>query len=213
MDVFLQSLSVIRDVWLPALLGTCVVAIGVGAGWALAQHARLPPVRLVAWWVRRIVLPLVRRRSWLGRSATIFVNNAGVLSALMLLGRWYAAALVGVASVGISLGIGLRVLANESFGIGVPASATPPSISRRIRLGLLLNMLEPPAIMLTIGLALGRTSIPLDGPLMWKTYMIWVIPALLVAAGGEALWIGAGLDTAADRGPRTTDSDNGKSDA
>lgn len=197
MITILNTFSVIRAVWLPALLGSGVVLIGVGAGWALAQNSALAPVRLVTYWVRRVVLPLVRRRSWLGRTLTIFVNNGFILSVLMLLSGWFTAALVGVAIVGISLGIGLRVLANESLGIGVPASDVPIRIRRSIRIGLWLNMLEPPAILLTFGLILGRTSIPLDATAMWRTFACWVVPALLVAAGGEALWIGAGLDLAA----------------
>ena len=76
---------------------------------------------------------------------------------------------------------------------------------RRIRIGIALNMLEPPAIVVTLGLTLGLRTIPLTCEQAWQTFGVWVVPALFVAAAGEALWLGVGQ--AKDRSIEATDSD------
>ena len=55
---------------------------------------------------------------------------------------------------------------------------------------MILNLLEPPAIALALGLAIGRSAIPLSSTQAWGVFLTWVVPAMLVAAGGEALWLG-----------------------
>ena len=186
-----RTLEVIGSVWLAAALGTGLALIGTGLGWSAAESGSLPPVRLVAWWVRRVVTPLLGCRKWWRRTATIFINNTTILVIVTALGKWHVAAMVGVACVGISLGIGLRVLSSES----APALEHAfPVASRKkwlLRIGIALNLLEPPAIALTIGLSLGRQSVPLSATQVWETFGLWVVPLSLLAAGGETLWLGA----------------------
>lgn len=189
--MLLRTLNVIGTVWLVAFLGTGLALVGTALGWALAQIASLPPVRLIAWWVRRVALPVLWCRSWVRRAGAIFINNISILAALTILGRWHGAALVGVACLGVSLGIGLRILLNEpETRLGSPLELSTGA-TRAVKIGVALNLLEPPAIMLAIGLCLGRQSIPLLPEQVWSTFALWVVPAALLAAAGEALWLGA----------------------
>jgi len=189
--LFLRSLGVIDSVWLDAFLGTALLIVGTVAGWAMTPLVSFPPVRLIRWWVRRVALPLLRCGSWWRRSAAIFANNVTVLAVLVAAGRWHAAAVLAVAALGVSLGIGLRVLAVEPIAWRAAELDTAPERRRMIRIGLALNCLEPLAIMLTIGLCLGWASVPLESVDVWGTFGLWVVPLSFLAAGGEALWIGA----------------------
>ena len=65
----------------------------------------------------------------------------------------------------------------------------------------MLNLLEPPAIIAAIGLSLGRSVVPLSPGQAWEAFAAWIVPALLIAAGGEALWLGA--ERAAAESPET----------
>ncbi len=187
-----RTLDVIAGVWMDALLGTGLLVIGSGAGWVAGRASWLPPVRLIAMWVGSFVLPLMRCRSWWRRAAGIFVNNVSILAALLALGRWHGVSLVGVAGLGLSLGIGLRILSGESDAFGELDLGSNAWAKRCIRIGLFLNLLEPPAIILTIGLSLSRATIPLPAQQVWETFALWVVPLTVLAAAGEALWMGAG---------------------
>ncbi len=187
----MQSLNVIGVIWLSIALGTGLMLVATGLGWAVAQMGSLPPVRWVAWWVRAVILPLLRCRSWWRRTAVIFTNNITILAALLVVGRWHAGALLGVAGLGVGLGIGLRILSSEPTAAMDPCPECGVGSKRRIRIGIALNLLEPPAIMLTIGLSLARQPMPLSPGQVWETFLVWVVPATLLAAGGEALWLGA----------------------
>ena len=186
-----RTLEVIGSVWLAAALGTGLALLGIGLGWNAAESRSLPPVRLVAWWVRRVVTPLLGCRKWWRRVATIFINNTTILVIVAALGKWHVGALVGVACVGISLGIGLRVLSTESAPTLEHAFPVASRKKWPLRIGIALNLLEPPAIALTLGLSLGRQSVPLSATQVWETFALCVVPLSLVAAGGEALWLGA----------------------
>ncbi len=189
-----RTLDVIGGVWVYAALGTGLMLVGAGSGWAIGKTVWLPPVRLIAWWVVRVILPVLRCRSWWGRGAAIFGNNLSILAALLALGRWQAASLAGVAGLGVSLGIGLRILFSTSDAAWGSAFRYSAEAKRRLRIGVALNLLEPPAIMLTIGLSLGRALGPLSGAQAWETFALWVFPMTLLAAAGEALWMGVTQD-------------------
>lgn len=196
--MLLRSLNVIGAVWMSMFLGAFALLLATVAGWRIAREASLPPVRLVHWWVRRVIRPLLIRRSWWVRAGAIFLNNASLLAILAALGRWPWTALAGVAGLGVSLGIGLRILSSEPDESVHLNPKLGPSGVRRVRVGVALNLLEPPAIILTIGLSLGQSAsggIPLSSVQVWETFAVWVIPATLIAAGGEALWLGACQDT------------------
>ena len=128
------------------------------------------------------------------RAATIFLNNTAVLAAVVALGVWTVAAFLGVAALGLSLGIGLRILSGSLDDLAVPAGGSSGHARRAVTFGVVLNLLEPPAIVLALGLALGRRAIPLAGAETWTVFAFWVVPALLAAAAGEALWLGAGRE-------------------
>lgn len=192
--MFTQTLHVIGAVWLPALLGTGLLVVAAGTGWAMGQARTWAPVRVIAWWVRRIIIPLLMRRSWLGRTATVFINNILILMLLTLLSYRYIGALVGIAGIGLSLGMGLAVLAADPVHFMGSGLDVPRSARRNMRIGLALNLLEPPAIMLTVGMALARSATPLTPQEVGWTFALWIVPMSLLAAGGEALWIGSGLN-------------------
>jgi len=179
------------DLWPSMIVGTLLMAAATAAGWSFGRHRSAAPVRLIAWWVNLVVAPLIRSRSWLRRSATIFVNNAAVLASVVALGRWIAFAYAGVIALGLSLGIGLRVLGrldgDLAFEVGTSRSAR-----WKVAVGLSLNLLEPPAIVVALGLSLARQSVPLDAAWTWSIFGTWLVPLLLLAAVGEGLWLGAG---------------------
>ena len=104
--MFGRSFDVIITVSLPALLGTALVVIGAAAGWAVGRLDAASPVRIVAWWVRHVAMPLLTSRSWVRRFGTIFINNTSVLAALVCLGAWRISALAGVAGLGLCLSLG-----------------------------------------------------------------------------------------------------------
>ncbi len=190
-----RSWQIVATLGLPIALGTGLLLVATAVGWALARHVSLAPVRLVAWWVRRVVLPFIRCRSWWRRLVAIFLNNASILAVMVVAGRWPLAPIILISVVGVSLGIGLRVLADR-LADPLPSDLMLTPCGRwRVRAGVALNLLEPPAIMLAVGLSLGYSAIPLPTERVWEVFLLWVIPATLLAAGGEALWLGEGQAT------------------
>ena len=181
MTLLTRSLEVFSELGRSMVLGTVAMLVAVGFGWVMGRHRTFPPVRMVAWWITRIVLPLLKSRSWGRRAATIFINNTGVLTALLVLGSWRLTARIGVVILGLSLGMALRHLGavTDEFAAAVPVRGQGDK--RRIRVGVALNMLEPPAIVLSLGLSLGLRTIPLTPGQAWETFAVWVVPALFAA--------------------------------
>jgi len=177
--------------WRYMLVGTCVTLVGIFVGWIVGTRDSFAPVRGIAWWVRHVVLPLIQARRWHKRAAMIFANNTLVLALLVALGIWRNVAVAAIALLGLNLGIALRVLDNEGISLSRPYPTLDLATRRRMTAGVLLNMLEPPAIVIALGLALARGGPSADHVLIWRTFAICVIPALALAAGGEALWLGA----------------------
>ncbi len=166
------------------------MVVAVWVGWATAATGSFALVRLVRWWLARVMLLHLSSRSWVHRAAVIAANNLLILMALMALGQWLVAVLVGVALCGVSMGIALRVLPDLSGGFGLPAAGNGHGPSWRMRVGVVLNLLEPPAIAVALGLAIGISVIPMPLVQAWHAFLTWVVPAMLIAAGGEALWLG-----------------------
>jgi hypothetical protein len=183
-----------NGVWAGFCIGAALLGLTVWAGWIAGGRPQWPPVQAVDWWVRRIALPILRPRSWLGRAAIIFGNNIAILTLLVAAGSWPGASLVGVALVGLSLGAAFRLLLSMPDHTLAPRLRLEPRDERRVRIGLALNMLEPPAILYAVTLSISRWLVPLPSEAVWRSYLIWVVPAMLIAAGGEALWLGAGRD-------------------
>jgi hypothetical protein len=123
----------------------------------------------------------------------ILTNNTLVLAGLVALGTSRAGAAAGVAVVGVALGIGLRTLSEYSPHWSPPPPNCSPRIRRNVRVGVALNLLEFPAIALAVGLSVGRGHLPLDDEGIWLAFGVWVVPLLILAAAGEALWLGTGI--------------------
>jgi len=191
--LFPRTYDVLTQLWPDLLWGSLLLLSTTVLGWIVAKSRSFLPVRAISWWMSNVVLPLVGCRSWGLRTVIIFVNNAGILAALVAAGVWRPLATVSIAAVGWTLGIALRVLGRIHLDWADPGPQASVRLRRHIRAGVWINLLEPPAIAATVGLALLRTSRNFDSQEIWLTFLVWVAPLLAVAAGGEALWIGAGL--------------------
>ena len=185
----LRSWSIVVALWPSMLVGTGLVLAGTGIGWFVGGYRSFPAVRGVTWWLTHVILPLLKTPSWLRRAATIFVNNCTISAMLVALGAWPNVALAGVSILGINLGIALQVLSRltDEFCDPGPDAAAPARW--RIRLGVALNLLEVPAIVVALGLSIGRQVAPTAAAQVWSAFFVWVVPALLAAAAGEALWL------------------------
>lgn len=189
MAVFFPFRDIVGQFGRGMVIGTVVLVAAAVLGWFLGRPSSFLWYRLLAWWIEHIVLPLLRARSWMRRTATIFANNTVVLAALLALGRWPLAARIGVVVLGLNLGAALRHLSLRG-DVEIEEVGYDRRSRRIVLLGVALNMLEAPAIVMTIGLALGRGTVPLSADQAWAGFAIWVIPALAIAAAGEALWLG-----------------------
>lgn len=183
-------LDALHRLWPGMVVGTVAASVSLWLGWWLGRFSFLPPVRVIGWWVEHVVVRLVCCDRWWRRAAAIFLNNASICAAVVGLGGWAVSAWIAVGCVGLTLGMGLREMGRRSYGF---FRSDVASISRSVRFGFALNMLEPPAIVLSLGLCLGRSAVPadMDGPQMWRLFLLGVLPALAVAAMGESLWLGA----------------------
>lgn len=185
--------------WRPILIGTVVLLIGSVAGWGMAGDRSFAPANWLRWWMVRFILPGLRHRFWLARLGVIFLNNATICALTIAAGALPAGAWAAVVLLGLSLGTGMRMLTDPRWEIVLPEAPEaaaepeqPPALDRVAALGILVNMLELPAIALTLGLAMGRGPLPnhLAPEAIWRIYACWIAPLLLIAAGGEALWLG-----------------------
>lgn len=201
--------SLVRELWPSMLIGLAITVTGAVLGWHAGPYGSWPPVRFLRWWIERVIVPVLRSSSWLCRAGAIFINNSGVLACVVLLGFTYLTGLLGSAALGLSLGIALHILSTQPEALVEPHEINTPRARRRFALGMALNMLEPPAIVLALGLALGRSSVPLPSGNVWRAFAVWIVPALLLAAGGEALWMGAVRGaTPDDSGQEESDTEN-----
>jgi hypothetical protein len=184
------------------ILGTGLLLVGTISGWQVSHSSSLPGVRFLRWWVGAVMLPLLRSSAWWRRTAVIFINNISILALLVFLGRWPLFAALGIAGVGLAMGIALRALAEGSNPFEMPVGATGPRRIRRIRIGLWMNMLEPLAIVVALGMALGRVNYGLSSEDTWLAFAVWITPPMFLAACGEALWMGECMTRDADTKPK-----------
>jgi len=72
------------------------------------------------------------------------------------------------------------------------------------KIGFALNLVEIPAIVIVAGLSMGQLAAPngLSMSAVWRIFAALVLPALALAAGGEALWIGRVRLFASEPAPR-----------
>jgi len=182
--------DVIAGAWLHLLLGAGLLVFACCAGWAISRARAFAPVRFVTWWVQRVLFPALRHGSWFVRATVIYVNNMLILTVLMLVSPIPLAVIVVTAVVGASIGIVMRALSEDQVWGSSAAPRPKPTHVRLMSLGLGLNLLEPPAIALTLGLALGRVPRGLTGVEVWRVFAMVVAPLMLAAACGESLWMG-----------------------
>ncbi len=190
-DWYSPTWAVLGLVWWRALLGVALLIFACVAGWQISVSASLAPVRFVRWWVLRVLLPLLRSRSWVGRAAAIYANNMAILTAVVAVAAWSWAVILGIAVIGGAMGIAVRTLSQEPSMASLEVDPADTGTPGRVIWGMVLNLLEPPAIAITLGLALSYTSAPLTDTQLWRTFGLVVAPLMLVAAGGESLWMGA----------------------
>jgi hypothetical protein len=187
-------LEIARSVWREALVGGAVIVVGTAFGWRLGASQGVPYVRAVAWWVDHVVGPLVASRAWVFRTVIIALNNATVCAVVVILGPLGALAWLGVGLLGLSLGIALRLMSSEASLEDREAEAPQRTQSDRIieSVGLALNLLEVPAIMLSagLGLAQGALSSRVDFVTALHVFGVIAVPLLVISAGGESLWMG-----------------------
>jgi hypothetical protein len=182
-----------RSLSVCVLAGVVLIFVAAWVGWIEGRSRSAPATRFVSWWLGRVVLPQLTVEGWARRAAVIGGNNLAILAMLMGLGQHLLLVLVGTAVTGVAMGIAVRVLpALPDAGVPSPGAPDHNLISDwRIRVGIALNLLEPPAIAFALGLAIAQSVTALSAGQAWALFLIWVVPAMLLAAGGEALWLGA----------------------
>jgi len=189
----LESLNIIFGVWVHMIIGTLLLLIGTGVGLVIGKVNTFIPVHWITWWVLRVIVPLLQKRSWILRSTTIFINNILILALIVAMGYYSYAAIFGISIVGFSMGIALKVLSDQPESFSISNTTLAGSNLRMFRFGIILNLLEPPAIVAALGLSMGRAVVSLNPQQTWGPFLHWILPAMLIAAGGEALWIGVSL--------------------
>ncbi len=179
--------------WQPYLVGTIVVIVGAISGWGIAATPMFPPVIMVRFWVEKVILPALRNRLWLFRTAVIFANNATICALVVLAGGIPGGAWLAIAIVGLTIGIGFRLISESDIVDSVEDdSKERPPADALVQIGLVLNLLEIPAIVITIGLSMGQLATPRDlsPDMIWSVFAVCIMPMLFIAASGESLWIG-----------------------
>ena len=122
----------------------------------------------------------------------IALNNLTVCAVMTAGGSLGPLAWLAVAGVGFSLGIALRLLLGENELPAEGAVSARGGSRLAAGLGLALNLLEPPAILLAGGLTLAQKALwPfLSAAWAWCVFLCVVAPLLVLAAAGESLWMG-----------------------
>lgn len=177
--------------WQESLISGGLILVCVGIGWHLAHARGGWLIGGVSWWLEHVVRPVMESRTWLRRAGIIAANNTFVCASLVLLGTVSLAAWIGLAGVGLSLGAALRLM----FTTFLPEIADETPQTPRWRaiaaVGLALNLLEIPAILLSGGLSLaqGALTSAITTPDAMMTFLVIGVPLLLVSAAGEATWM------------------------
>lgn len=185
----LASFEILGRLGISMMIGIALMALSATAGWIIARYRGFLLVRVVAWWLSHVVLPLLSARMWLKRTPIIFTNNALVLGLLVALGKWHVAGRVGVILAGLSLGMALFLLGDHFADTQLGRQPLPRRAQRLVTIGVLLNLLEIGAIFAALGLAVGAAKLGLPRAEVWTVFGVVVTPVLFVAAGGEALWL------------------------
>jgi len=187
-----QCLERLSRLLFPCLAGSGLILAATAIGWWGGRHRQRWPARVVRWWLNRVVRPLLASRSVSRRAAIIAANNAATCAGMVALGAVGVVAWLAVAAVGLSLGLALRLM---SAAPPRPAAEPPPPARAQqvaAAIGVGFNLLEIPAIALAAGLCLAQeaTSPSIEWAQAWQMFALLVLPTLMLAAIGEALWMG-----------------------
>lgn len=182
--------NILLDILPGSLIGGAVMVAGAFMGWWMTRGRRGWLLQCTTWWFDRVVRPVLTTRSWAARAAIIAANNSLVCAALVVAGALGYVAWLAILLVGLALGTALRLVAEVA-----DTFEPEPALTLRQRIGagvgIVLNLLEPPAILASIGLALAQGALAdsLALPAAGEFYIRFVLPILVVAAAGEALWL------------------------
>lgn len=195
----------------PSLVGAAIIVVACVLALAMGTVGGSRVGRLVDWWLQRVVKPLLGIDSFVKRAAAIAANNAFVCGIAVVAGAVWPLAWIAVAAIGFSLGLALRRMAPAQYRVDISEDLDPAAGGDRVDepvadaelangatwwpvvegLGLALNLLELPAIALSAGLSLSQGAwvnrLTLGAAL--RQYATIVLPLLIVAALGEALWL------------------------
>lgn len=189
--MFDRCLESVFQVWPESLAGGAAIVACVAVGWRLGRARRSRLVRVVSWWLQHVVRPVMESRTWFRRTVIITANNSVICAVVVVLGSLGRVAWLGVAGIGLGLGIALRLMI--PLAAAVQDEETRRTGRRRAltAVGLALNVLEVPAIMLSAGLSLaqGAMSSTLDLSTALEVFALFAFPLLVVGAAGEALWM------------------------
>ena len=179
----------------PILAGSAVIVIGLVVGLGISAHRGFFFVRAVRWYVERVVLRALRGRGWTGRALFIFLNNCLVCGAMVAAGMLPGGSWTAIILVGLSMGVAIRALSelDDEHQTAQDKQAADGKGGQDVAawMGMILNLIELPAIVLTLGLSMGRLAAVnhLADAEVWSVFVRWVIPALALGACGEALWM------------------------
>jgi len=180
------------QIWRACLVGAAVLVASALLGWRFGQRDDSAPCRWVALWLWHVVEPMLRQRSWWARTAIIAANNGMVCLALVTLGPAGPLPWAGLIAVGAALGIALRQFPAHLGRVLAFARAGRRTTGWRWNAGMALNLLELPALAATSGLCLaqGALNAALTPQAACRSFVRIILPLLVAAACGEALWIG-----------------------
>jgi hypothetical protein len=198
-------LRTLLDILPGALAGGALLVACAVLGWWSSSSRRGLLVRCTSFWFDHVVSRVLAARSWTSRALLIAANNSLVCAGLVLLGALGWVVWIGIVATGLALGTALRLLA-ESDHFDLTEVAPQPTGRRLALIGIALNLLEPPAILVSVGLGLAQVAAG-GTPDLRSASVVFagvVLPLLLLSAGGEALWmgiyrVGAGRVGSADR--------------
>lgn len=192
--MFGDSFDCVMSVWRESLAGGATIVVSVGVGWRIGRGRRSLPVRVVRWWLAHVVDRVTSSRTWLGAAALIALNNSLICAAVVAAGSLGYVVWAAVGGVGLALGIALR----RMISVAIPEQheGRAPGSRGRVRqaVGMTLNLLEVPAILLSagLGLAQGALSSAVDPATAMRAFGLIVVPLLAIGAVGEGLWMTVG---------------------
>ena len=190
--MFNTQINNLYQIWQESLIGGAVIVVCALVGWLAGNVHDRWAVRVVKWWLDHIVYRVVISRSWLKRTVMIAVNNSLICLCPPLLGKLDYIAWLAIACIGFCLGVALRLMIKETPAVRDDEEKIISSNTKSPIIGMLLNLLEIPAIMLCAGLGLsqGAMTSTIDLPSALHIYCLFALPMFIIGASGESLWMG-----------------------